>query len=69
MRSKFKTKDRVRVSVRNRSTGYEPGDKGTVIRSSLSMTTNYRFYEVAMVKDNQTASGALFYEDEIELDL
>jgi hypothetical protein len=63
MSGKFKPGDRVRVSVRNRSTRYQPGDKGTVIRSSLAVSSMHRFYEVAM--DKQTA-GALFYEDEIE---
>jgi hypothetical protein len=61
--------DRIRVTIRNRMAGYQPGDKGTVLRVATSATTGERYYTVAMDKDNLTMSGAVFTEDEIEADV
>jgi hypothetical protein len=59
---------RVRVSVRNRVARYQPGDTGTVLRSSVLATTGQRYFTVAMDIDDPAASGAVFTEDEIEAD-
>jgi hypothetical protein len=59
---------RVRVTVRNRVARYQPGDTGTVLRSSVSPTTGERHYTVAMDLDDPAASGAVFAEGEIEAD-
>jgi hypothetical protein len=69
MSDELKPGQRVRVTVRNRMAGYQPGDKGTVLRSSASDTTGERYYSVAMDKDDPTASGAVFTESEIEPDV
>ena len=59
---------RVRVTVRNSVAGYQPGDKGTVLRASVSAATGERNYTVAMDKDGPDATGVLFMEWEIEAD-
>ena len=61
--------DRVRVTLRNRLAGYQPGDRGTVLRASVSASTGERYYTVAMDKDDPTASGAVVAEGEIEADV
>jgi hypothetical protein len=65
----LKPGDRVRVTLHNRLAGYQPGDKGTVVRLSVSAATGERYYTVAMDKDDPTASGAVFTEGEIEADV
>jgi hypothetical protein len=60
---------RVRVTVRNCLAGYQPGDKGTVLRASVSAATGERYYTVAMDKDGPDATGVLFAEGEIESDV
>jgi len=60
---------RVRVTVRNSVAGYQPGDKGTVLRASVSAATGERNYTVAMDKDGPDATGVLFMEWEIEADV
>ena len=60
---------RVRVSVRNRVAGYQPGDKGTVLREVMLSMRGERSYTVAMDKDDPAKSGAVFRFDEIEPDV
>ena len=61
--------DRVRVTLRNRLAGYQPGDKGTVVRGASTATiTGERYYTVFMDKDEPDATGVVFAEDEIEPD-
>jgi hypothetical protein len=64
----LKSGDRVRVTVLNRMAGYQPGDKGTVLRASTASATGERYYTVAMNKDVAAHSGAVFTEGEIEAD-
>ena len=62
--------DRVRVTLRNRIAGYQPGDKGTVVRGASTATiTGERYYTVIMDKDEPDATGVVFAEDEIEQDV
>jgi hypothetical protein len=62
--------DRVRVTLRNRMAGYQPGDKGTVMRgASTSPVTGERYYTVVMDKDEPAATGVVFAADEIEPDV
>ena len=60
---------RVRVTVRNRLAGYQPGDKGTVLRVSTSTLNGEHSYSVAMDKDDLIITGAVFKEGEIEPDV
>jgi len=60
---------RVRVTARNRMAGYQPGDKGTVLRETTLAMRGERSYTVAMDKDDPAASGAVFTEGEIEADV
>jgi hypothetical protein len=60
---------RVRVSVRNHLAGYQPGDKGTVLREVTLSMRGERSYTVAMDKDGPAKSGAVFRFDEIEPDV
>ena len=61
--------DRVRVTGRNRLAGYQPGDKGTVVRGPSTATiTGERYYTVTMDRDGPDATGVVFAEDEIEPD-
>jgi hypothetical protein len=69
MSYQLKPGDRVRVTVRNRMAGYQPGDKGTVLRVSESAAGGERYYCVAMDKDDATHTGAVFTEGEIEPDV
>jgi hypothetical protein len=68
MTRELKPGQRVRVTVRNRLARYQPGETGTVLRSSVSPTTGERHYTVAMDLDGPATSGAVFAEDEIEAD-
>jgi hypothetical protein len=68
MYGELKAGQRVRVTSRNRVAGYQPGDKGTVLRTSISAATGDRYYTVAMDKDSPDATGVVFAEGEIEAD-
>jgi hypothetical protein len=68
MSRELKPGDRVRVTVCNRMSGYQPGDKGTVLREAISGPSGARYFAVAMDKDDPTKSGVVFTADEIELD-
>jgi hypothetical protein len=61
--------DRVRVTDLNRLAGYQPGDKGTVLRVSTLATTGAPCYTVTMDKDGPAAAGVVFDEGEIEADV
>ena len=67
MSRQLKPGQRVRVTLRSRAARYQPGDTGTVLRSSVSVTGE-RSYTVAMDMDDPAASGAVFAEGEIEAD-
>jgi hypothetical protein len=67
MSRQLKPGQRVRVTVRNRLARYQPGDTGTVLRSSVAVTGE-RHYTVAMDIDDPATGGAIFAEDEIEPD-
>ena len=60
--------DRVRVMAANDMAGYQPGDKGTIIRETVVALSRQRYYLVAMDKDNPDATGTVFTADEIEPD-
>jgi hypothetical protein len=68
MTRELKPGQRVRVIVRSRVARYQPGETGTVLRSSVSPTTGERHYTVAMDMDGPAAGGAIFAEGEIEAD-
>jgi hypothetical protein len=59
---------RFRVTERNRVAGYQPGDKGSVLRASVMAATGARYDTVAIDKDDLSTSGAVFTEGEIERD-
>jgi hypothetical protein len=65
----LKPGDRVRVTLHNRLAGYQPGDKGTVARLSMSAATGERYYTVTMDKGEPDSTGVIFAEDEIEPDV
>jgi hypothetical protein len=69
MSDELKAGQRFRVAARYRIAGYQPGDKGTVLRSSISAATGERYYTVEMDKDGPDATGVLFTEGEIEADV
>jgi hypothetical protein len=58
--------ERVRVTLRNRIAGYQPGDKGTVVRVGKLVTTGSPFYTVATDKGEPDSTGVIFAEDAIE---
>jgi hypothetical protein len=60
--------DRVRVTVYGRVAGYQPGDKGTVLRTPPPAVTGLAYYLVAMDKDKPDDTGVLFAAHEIEPD-
>jgi hypothetical protein len=64
----LKAGQRVRVTSRSRIAGYQPGDKGTVLRASVSAATGERYYSVVMDRDSPDATGVVFAEEEIEAD-
>jgi hypothetical protein len=64
----LKPGDRVRVTNRNRMHGYQPGDKGTVLRELTAGPSGAYYYVVAMDKDDLSKSGVVFSDDEIEPD-
>ena len=61
--------DRVRVTVRSHIAGYQPGDKGTVLRETTLAMRGERSYSVAMDKDDPAKGGVVFRFDEIEPDV
>jgi hypothetical protein len=61
--------DRVHVTVRILILGYQPGDKGTVLRTGSQPSIGGRYYLVAVDKDGPDATGVLFGDDEIEADV
>jgi hypothetical protein len=65
----LKPGDRVRVTSRNRMHGFQPGDKGTVMRQTVVGPSRRRYYAVAMDKDDPARSRAVFAEGEVEADL
>ena len=66
--SDLKKGDRVRVTGRNRMYGYQPGDKGTIVREAVRASSVTRYYLVAMDKDNLANAGVVFNAEEIEED-
>jgi hypothetical protein len=60
--------DRVRVTVRNRVPGYQPGDKGTLLRGPRTADGDPPYYIVMMDKDGLQGTGIVFAADEIEPD-
>lgn len=65
----LKPGDRVRITPKNRLTGYLPGDRGQVIVGPERATASeMRFYWVVIEKV-PARSSAVFVEDEIEPDL
>jgi len=66
--SDLKRGDRVRVTGRNRMYGYQPGDKGTIVREAVRAPSGTRYYLVAMDEDNPAHAGVVFAEREIEPD-
>jgi hypothetical protein len=61
--------ERVRLTVRNRMHGYQPGDKGLMLRELAAGPGGTRYYLVRMDKDDPTKSGVVFTDDEIEPDV
>jgi hypothetical protein len=68
MNRNLKPNDRVRVTEGNRVSGYQPGDKGAVLREIVSTSHGALYYLVAMDKDEPAKSGVVFRFDEIEAD-
>ena len=68
MEREFKLGDCVRVTGRNRMHGYQPGDKGMVLRRVATGPSGACYYVVAMNKDEGSNSGVVFSDDEIEAD-
>ena len=58
MSRELKPGQRVRVTVRNRVARYQPGDTGTVLRSSVLATTGQRYYTVTMDIDDPAARAS-----------
>ena len=68
MEREFKLGDCVRVTGRNRMHGYQPGDKGMVLRRVVTGPSGACYYVVVMDKDDGSKSGVVFSDDEIEPD-
>jgi hypothetical protein len=64
----LKVGDRVRVTEYGRMAGYQPGDKGTVLRTPPSAATGIPYFIVAMDRDRPGTAGVMFAEREIEPD-
>jgi hypothetical protein len=69
MSRSLKPGESIRVTVRNRMAGYQPGDKGTVMREVADGPSGTRYYVVAMDKDDPQKTGVVFSDDEIEPDV
>jgi hypothetical protein len=65
----LKVGDRVRVTAANRTTGYQPGDKGPVLRVITLISTGSPCYTVVMDKDGATGMPVAFECTEIEPDV
>jgi hypothetical protein len=63
----LKPGDRIRVTVCNRLAGYEPGDKGTMLRE-VTVGLNGSYYVVTMDRGEPDSTGVIFTEGEIEAD-
>jgi hypothetical protein len=59
---------RVRLTVRNRLYGYQPGDKGTLLRQITVDPSGTRYYQVMTDKGGPARTVAVFAEDEITAD-
>jgi hypothetical protein len=64
----LKAGDRVRVTMRSRIAGYEPGDEGTLLHVAWPPTGG-RYYLVAMDGGELDSTGVIFTEGEIEADV
>jgi hypothetical protein len=64
----LKPGDRMRVTVRNRMYGYQPGDQGTVLRQVAADPNGILYYLVAPDKDGPARTLAIFTSDEVEPD-
>ena len=60
---------RVRFTLRNRMAGYQPGDKGTVLREVTLSMRGERSYTVAMDKNDPAKNDVVFRFKEIEPDV
>jgi hypothetical protein len=69
MSAQLKPGDRVRVTSRNRMHGYQPGDKGVVLRQIVAGPSGAYYYVVAMDEGSPSQSGVVFSDDEIEPDV
>jgi hypothetical protein len=65
----MKMGDRVRVTLRSRVKGYQPGDKGVVLEGpTVYADASDTSYVVAMDKDGPGSTSTIFGADEIEPD-
>ena len=64
----LKVGDRVRVTMRSRIAGYQPGDEGTLLHVAWSPTGGC-YYLVAMDKGELDSTGVIFTVGEIEADV
>lgn len=65
MKRELKSGDRVRVSVRSKVPGHQPGDTGTVVWGPILRNGSKPYYIVAMDHDT-AATTTIFHIDEIE---
>jgi hypothetical protein len=63
----LKAGDRVRVIAEDHESGNLPGDKGTIYR--VDVIRRVVCFHVAMDKDGETGTTAIFADDEIEPDV
>ena len=68
MSQELTTGDRVRLTVRGRRIGYEPGEKGTVLWGPSNSHSGQPFYLVSMDKDGP-GNGITFTTGQIEADV
>jgi hypothetical protein len=66
MSRELKPGQRVRVTVRNRIAGFQPGDTGMVLHAATRGAIGERFFLVAMDKGELDSTGVIFTEGEIE---
>ena len=70
MSGALKVGDRVRVTAGNFVSGYQLGDKGTVLKSLENPAGGDTcFYVVAIDKDHIAGGGMAFAEREVEADV
>jgi hypothetical protein len=65
----LKPGDRVRLTVVQRMRGYQPGDKGMVLRELAAGSNGTLYFLVKMDKDDPSKTGGVFTDDEIEPDV